>query len=115
MVFTAISKGELGEGGVFERVVAELLFIDHLREGVFRWEDPGRLTSDTSAEWGAPPIAALSVCELLRLKKLDILRLKLEVEPRVDRLERGTGVGSCSDDGVAGIGVNETALSGRCC
>jgi hypothetical protein len=32
----AISSGELGDGGEFERVVAELLFIDHRRFGVLR-------------------------------------------------------------------------------
>jgi len=38
----AISIGDPGEGGEFEggvleRVVAELLFIDHLRVGILRW------------------------------------------------------------------------------
>jgi hypothetical protein len=32
----AISSGEPGDGGVLERVVAELLFIDHRRVGIFR-------------------------------------------------------------------------------
>jgi len=32
----AISSGELGDGGVLERVVAELLFIDHRRLGALR-------------------------------------------------------------------------------
>lgn len=49
LVLTAISRGELGEGGVLERVVAELLFIDHLRDGVLRWEGSARLTSDVNA------------------------------------------------------------------
>jgi hypothetical protein len=36
LVLMAISSGELGDGGVLERVVAELLFIDHRRTGIFR-------------------------------------------------------------------------------
>jgi hypothetical protein len=108
-VLGAISRGEPGEGGVFERVVAELLFMDHRRLGTFRWPVSCRLASEAAPGIGG--IAALSVWELARLKKLDMLRLKLDVEPRVERLERGTGVGSWSAAGVAGIDVDKVALS----
>jgi len=102
LVLMAISRGELGDGGVLERVVAELLFIDHRRIGIFRWAVSGRFRADTAA--GLPesaPSAALSVCEPTRLRKLDMVRRKFDVE----RLEGGAAAGSWSGEGVAGEGV----------
>jgi hypothetical protein len=95
----AISRGELGDGGVLERVVAELLFIDHRRIGILRWAASGKFRADTAAGFpGSAPSAALSVCEPTRLRKLDMVRLKFEVE----RLEGGAAAGSWSSEGVAG-------------
>jgi len=57
----AISSGELGDGGVLERVVAELLFIDHRRVGIFLAAS-GRFRLDAVAlVVGSSPSAALSV------------------------------------------------------
>lgn len=79
-VFDVISREELGEGegGVLERVVFELLFMDQRRAGAFFSDAPLQTGSGR-----ANP--ALSYCEFERRKRLDIVRLKLEVEPRVDR------------------------------
>lgn len=42
----------------------------------------------------------------MRLKIFDMVRLKLaELDPRVERRDRGIGAGSFSTDGVAGVGV----------
>lgn len=105
---TAISNGEPGDGGELDRVVAELLFMDHRRLGGFLWPS-SRLVSEAPL---SEPKAALSPsCELVRRKRLDIVRLKepllkFELEPRVERRDSGIGAGSsCSADGVAGVGV----------
>jgi len=110
----AISNGEPGEGGVLERVVAELRFIDHRRTGTFLG---GAASCKFGVEEGAlfpsAPKAALSVCELPRLRKLDMVRLKFEDEPKVGRLEGGPEpAGSWSTEGVGGGGVEGRAVAG---
>jgi hypothetical protein len=112
LVLMTISSGELGDGGVLERVVAELLFIDHRRDGTFRWAASGRFKLDMVALLpGSTTSAALS--EPTRLRKLDMVRLKFEFEPKVERLEGGAGLGSWSaTDGVEGVGVEGGAARG---
>ena len=102
-----IYRGELGEGGELERVVAELLFMDHRRTGVLRWPPSARFVSEVAPSEPNTALPLLSVsCELVRRKILDIVRLKLELDPRVERLDSGMELGSCSADGVAGVGVD---------
>lgn len=114
LVRIAISRGELGEGGVLERVVAELLFMDHRRLGFFRELDPARFTSDGPPE---PDCVILSAWawELDRLKMLVILdmarvsvKLDAEEEPRVERRDNGTGVvsGSPAPEGVVRMALS---------
>lgn len=102
LVLMAISSGELGDGGEFERVVAELLFIDQRRIVIFRCADSGKLKLDDGAllPESEPPSAVLSVCEPTRFKSPDTARVN------VDRLEGGAEVGSRSAAGVAGVGVD---------
>lgn len=95
------SGGELGDGGLFERVVAELRFIDQRLVGGFRCAPSARLESDVPV-LASPSVevnADLSLIEFefVRRKKLDIVRLKLDVEPRVGLL--------CSADPVSGSAV----------
>jgi hypothetical protein len=98
----AISSGDPGEGGELERVVLDDLFIENRRtvgggpvvtDGV-----PAREVSDGAAE----SITAEEgiTCELERRKRFDKDRLKLPVEPRVERRESGVGGRSCCWDGV---------------
>lgn len=116
LLLMAISSGELGDGGEFERVVAELLFIDHRRAGIFWWAASGKFNADAGALCpGSAPRPALSACEPPRLKKLDMVRLKVDVELKVGRLEGGSALGSWSADGVGGVGVEGGAARGVCC
>lgn len=103
----AISSGDPGDGGVFERVVAELLFIDHRRLGTLRWAASGKFNSDALALFESGP---LSACEPTRLRKLDMVRRKLVFEPKVERLEEVAPFKSCSVAGVAGVGVSGVRL-----
>jgi hypothetical protein len=115
LVLMAISSGELGDGGVLERVVTELLFIDHRRAGIFCCAASGKFSADVGALClGSGPGAALSVCEAPRLKKLDMVRLKFDVELKVKRLEAVSGLESWSADGVGGVGVFGGAARGVC-
>jgi hypothetical protein len=110
----AISSGELGDGGVLERVVTELLFIDHRRAGIFCCAASGKFSADAGALCpGSAPIAALSVCEP-RLKKLDMVRLKFDVELKVGRLKEDSWLESWSADGVGGVGVFGGTARGVC-
>ncbi len=116
LVLMAISNGEPGDGGVLERVVAELRFIDHRRVGIFLG---GAVSCKFGVEEGAPvpstPKAALSVCEPPRLRKLDMVRLKFEVEPKVDRLEGGAELASSwSAEEVGGVGVGVEGRAAVC-
>ncbi len=84
-------------------MVLELRFMDHRRLGGFLDPASWRLGSDDALAPGSTmPKAALSDCELLRLKKLDIVRLTPEMELRVDRREMGVGMPSGS--GAFGVG-----------
>jgi hypothetical protein len=105
---TAISSGELGDGGELERVVAELLFIDQRRFGIFRWAASGNCKVVLLAE----SALALSGCDPTRFRKLDMVRLKFEDEPKVERLEESAPVGSRSGEGVTGVGVVGAAARG---
>jgi hypothetical protein len=114
LVLITISSGELGDGGVLERVVTELLFIDHRRAGIFCCAASGKFSADAGALCpGSGPSTALSV-EAPRLKKLDMVRLKFDVELKVERLEAGSGPESWSADGVGGVGVERGAARGVC-
>ena len=91
--------GEDGEGGVLERVVVELLFIDQRRVGILRPSVNCMLTSGAAASPArAISKTALSVAaiEFVRRKRLDIVRLKLLLEDPVRdvRLVKGTDAGS---------------------
>jgi hypothetical protein len=112
---TAISSGELGDGGELERVVAELLFIDHRRFGIFRWAASGNCKVEAVALLAAESGPALSGCDPTRFKKLDMVRLKFEDEPKVERLEESAPVGSRSGEGVTGVGVVGAAARGVSC
>jgi len=101
-----ISRGEPGEGGELERVVAELLFMDHRRVGGLRWSPSPRFVSEVAPSEPNTALLLSVSCELVRRKILDIVRLKLELDPRVERLDSGMELGSCSADGEAGVGVD---------
>jgi hypothetical protein len=108
LVLIAISSGELGDGGVLERVVAELLFIDHRRVGSFLCPVSDKFKADAFPS--SVPSAALS--EPTRLRKLDMVRLKLDVEPK-ERLGGCAAGGSWSAaDEAAGAGVEGGAARG---
>jgi hypothetical protein len=68
------------------------------------------LKADVEALSG--PKTALSVCEPTRLRKLDMVRLKFEVEPKVERLEGGAPVESSLAERVEGVGVDGGAPLG---
>jgi len=85
----AISIGEPGEGGEFEggvldRVVAELRCIDHLRVGSLRWPPSCRLCSEAAVLLPESD-GALSLW-VTRFRKLDMLRRRFELL-KVGRLE----------------------------
>lgn len=107
----AISSGELGDGGELERVVAELLFIDHRRFGIFRWAASGNCKVEAVVLL-AESAPALSGCDPTRFRKLDMVRLKFEDEPKVERLEESAPVGSRSGEAVTGVGVVGAAARG---
>lgn len=83
--------------------------MDQRRVGGFRWDPSARLVSDASVELKD----ALSVCELefVRRNRLDMVRLKLEVEPRVGRLWR-VDPDSASGVAVADGVFQESLLTG---
>lgn len=91
-----VSTGEPGDGGELDLVVVCDLFIENRR----RFEGAvsiNALSEETSLEWSkVNPRSGLFWDELDRRKMLDIVRLKLEVEPRVGRLDNGVGGGSWS-------------------
>lgn len=95
LLVMAISRGEPGEGGELERVVLEDLFIEKRRPlggGPLVMVEPPREVSEAGAE---SMMALVLVCEVERRKRLESERLKLPVEPRVDRRESGVGGRSC--------------------
>lgn len=97
-----------------ERVVAEDRFIEKRREWLARrWVLGGG--SDTPEIEGAESTMADSLeiwtWEAVRRKKDDIVRLKLEVEPRVDRRESGVPV-EVTSVSVA-LGVVDAVVGGE--
>ena len=109
-----ISRGEPGEGGELERVVMDDRFMENRRELLVRggplevgW-DVADVTEGAESVI-AEPLGA--TCEVVRRKMLDMVRLKLEVEPRVVRRERGVPVEAPSSS--AGVGVEGVVAEGR--
>lgn len=86
-----ISRGEPGDGGESERVVAEDLFMEKRREWLARGLllTIGAVGAEATEGGAVSTMAEESLetwaCEVDRRKMLDIVRLKLEVEPRVER------------------------------
>lgn len=86
----AISKGEPGDGGLLDRVVAEDLFMENRRPRLLGWAVPFKLVSEAGAvDESASAKSCLPDCEFVLLKMLDTVRRKPPAEPRVDRLDRG--------------------------
>jgi hypothetical protein len=102
LVGFAISSGEVGDGGVLERVELYDLFMEKRLVGFAR--GPGEGAAEVSRGAVGTP-----TCEVERRKRLLMVRLKLEVDPRVERRESG---GGASGSAVLGrVGVSETAVS----
>lgn len=95
-VLGAISRGESGVGGEFERVVAEERLWEKRREWLVRcWlvvvgSEAPEIEGAAESTIAEPPFTW--ICEVVRRKKEDIVRLKLEVEPRVERRDSGVPV-----------------------
>lgn len=104
LVLIAISSGESGEGGELERVVAELLFIDHRRMCPFRGTVSDRFKPGTASD---TPVALLSGWLPTLFSSAEKVRRKLPDEPKVGRLEGGAGVvASWSGVGTAAVEVD---------
>lgn len=96
LLVIAISRGDPGEGGELERVVVEDLFMEKRRPlggGPVAVDDaPPSEVSEAGADSVMPEPMTW---ELDRRKRFDKDRLKLPVEPRVERRDSGAGVKSC--------------------
>jgi len=101
LALTTISSGESGEGGEVERVVAELLFIDHRRMCPFRGAASDRFKPGTASDI---PATLLSGWLPTLFNSAEKVRRKLPDEPKVGRLEGGARmIASWSGVGTAAV------------
>jgi len=106
-----VSTGEPGDGGVLDLVVFLDLFIEKRPPLLWAGAESTTALSEASLAWAKKSKSGLLMDELDLRKMLDMVRLKLVVEPRVGRLCSGvsggswSATGSAEAGGLAGFGV----------